>query len=66
MLKIKVVNQFKKDFKRYRHDRGAIEALEEVIIMLRKMAKLPEKYCDHSLSGEYKGMRECHIKQTLF
>ena len=22
---------------------------------------LPEKYCDHSLTGEYAGYRECHI-----
>ena len=22
---------------------------------------LPEKYCDHPLSGDYSGCRECHI-----
>jgi len=24
--------------------------------------RLPEKYVDHSLGGQYKGMRECHLK----
>jgi mRNA interferase YafQ len=23
--------------------------------------KLPEKYRDHSLGGDYDGMRECHV-----
>ena len=30
--------------------------------MLRYRNKLPEKYVDHSLGGQYKGMRECHLK----
>ncbi len=35
--------------------------LKEVIDMLASGEVLSEKYCDHSLTGDYKGCRECHI-----
>ncbi len=62
MLNLKAVSQFKKDFKKYRHNEPVLEEFEEVIKMLRKRNKLPDKYVDHSLGGQYKGMRECHLK----
>ena len=34
---------------------------EDVVCLLREEKPLPEKYCDHSLKGEYMGQRECHI-----
>lgn len=30
-------------------------------MLLAKGDSLPEKYKDHALKGEYKGLRECHI-----
>lgn len=62
MLNLKAVSQFKKDFKKYRHNETVLEEFEEVIKLLRSRIKLPIKYVDHSLGGQYKGMRECHIK----
>ena len=62
MLNLKAVNQFKKDFKKYRHNEHVLEEFEEVVKMLRNRIKLPEKYVDHSLGGHFKGMRECHLK----
>jgi mRNA interferase YafQ len=62
VLNLKAVSQFKKDFKKYRHNEPVLEEFEEVIKMLRNSNKLPEKYADHSLGGQYKGMRECHLK----
>ena len=62
MLNLKAVSQFKKDFKKYRHNEPVIEEFEEVIKMLRNRNKLPEKYLDHSLGGQCKGMQECHLK----
>jgi mRNA interferase YafQ len=36
--------------------------LKEVIEMLCEEKELPEKFCDHALSGEYSGYRDCHIQ----
>ncbi len=35
--------------------------LEKVVKLLAEGKPLPVKYQDHSLSGDYKGCRECHI-----
>jgi mRNA interferase YafQ len=56
VLNLKAVSQFKKDFKKYRHNEPVLEEFEEVIKMLRSRNKLPEKYVDHSLGGQYKSM----------
>ena len=61
MLNLKFVRQFKKDFKKYRYNESVLEELEEVVKTIRNRSKLPEKYVDHSLTGQYKGMRECHL-----
>lgn len=65
MLNLKSVSQFKKDFKKYRHDEAVIKELGDVIKTLRERRKLTEKYVDHSLGGQYKDMRECHIKPDV-
>ena len=39
-----------------------ISALDEVVDQLRQGRQLDEKYRDHSLTGNYSGFRECHIK----
>ena len=62
MLNLKAVSQFKKDFKKYRHNEAVLDEFEKVVKMLRGKKDLPDKYFDHSLAGNYKGMRECHIK----
>lgn len=35
--------------------------MEDVINKLVKQEQLPEKNRDHALSGDYIGLRECHI-----
>ena len=37
------------------------EDLKVVLDLLVKNQKLPKKYNDHSLSGEYSEYRECHV-----
>ena len=37
------------------------EDFRKVIDILVANEPLPDKYCDHNLSGNYKGFRECHI-----
>ena len=42
--------------------RGANPSLlEEVVTILANEQPLPDRYRDHSLSGNYSGYRECHI-----
>ena len=65
VLNLKAVTQFKKDFKKYRHNEAVLDEFEDVVNMLRVEKKLPDKYFDHSLVGNYKGMRECHIKPDV-
>lgn len=61
MLTIKYHTSFKKDYKRVVRRGYKISLLEEVITLLAERKPLPEKYKDHSLSGDFAGCRECHI-----
>ncbi len=62
MLEIKVTNQFKKDIKLAKKRNNDLNLLKEVIDLLAKEEKLPLKYRDHSLKGNYVNYRECHIQ----
>jgi mRNA interferase YafQ len=62
MLELKVVSQFKKDFKKYCHNKSVLKEFEAVIQHLLNETKLPESYRDHCLVGNYRGMRECHLR----
>lgn len=59
---IAVSSRFKRDFKNAKRRGYDISILKEVVDILAKGAELPEKYRDHSLSGEYANCRECHIQ----
>jgi len=39
-----------------------MKLLEDVIIQLQKQIPLAPKHCDHKLTGNYAGFRECHIE----
>ncbi|MBQ9625162.1 MAG: type II toxin-antitoxin system YafQ family toxin [Clostridia bacterium] len=62
MLEIILSNQFKKDLKLAKKRGLKIDNLRNVINTLAAEKKLDEKYRDHSLSGEYKDFRECHVE----
>lgn len=62
MLDIVLSNQFKKDLKRMARRKVKIDLLENVVNKLANGEKPDERYCDHELSGNYIGFRECHIK----
>ena len=62
MLEIVPSNQFKKDLKLAKKRGLKIDNLHEVVNTLARQQKLAESYRDHSLSGEYRGFRECHIE----
>ena len=61
MLTIKYHTSFKKDYKRIVKRGYDLSLLEKVIELLANEEKLPEKYKEHNLSGDYKEFRECHI-----
>lgn len=54
--------RFQKDLKRVQRRGYDIELLTEVIKKLANGEKLPSKYQDHDLSGNFAGCRECHIQ----
>lgn len=53
--------KFKKDYKSAIKRGLDINELEYAIGLLADGISLPEKYHDHSLSGNWAGHRECHI-----
>lgn len=58
---IRPSSRFQKDLKKAQKRGYRIELLTEVIKILASGAKLPPKYRDHLLVGNFEGCRECHI-----
>ena len=68
MRTIERTSQFKRDFKRElkgRHRAVLTNDLGEILTALVNDQALAEKYRDHSLSGEWKDHRDCHVKPDL-
>ena len=61
MLKIFYSSRFKKDYKQMIKRGCKVEDFKKVIEILAKNEPVPDKYRDHSLTGNYQGFRECHI-----
>lgn len=62
MLNLVVTNQFKRDLKRIRKQGKDLSILQNILQMLVEEKDLDAKYCDHALTGNYIGFRECHIQ----
>ena len=62
MMKIKYSKTFEKDYKRIKKRGYKIKKLQDVVLLLKNQQKLPRKYKDHELSGNYSGYRKCHIE----
>ncbi len=60
--KIKFTARFKKDLKLVKKQGKDIDKLFDIVERIARDEILDEKYRDHSLSGNYKGARECHIE----
>ena len=68
MRRIQRTTQFKRDYKR--EQRGKYKtyletALFSTLEFLVVDRVLPEKYCDHALTGQWKEFRDCHIRPDL-
>lgn len=59
--KLEYGNKFLKDLKLAKRRGLNMEELRKVTELLQEGVTLPERYRDHSLIGNYKGFRECHI-----
>ena len=59
---VQFTGQFKKDVKLAKKQGKDLEKLYAVIEALAEGKALEAKYRDHSLSGNYKSCRECHIE----
>lgn len=59
---IRFTNRFKKDIKLAKKQGKDLDKLFKIIEKLAQGKTLEAKYRDHSLTGEYKGTRECHIE----
>jgi mRNA interferase YafQ len=57
--------RFKKDFKRFAHDAAFCAQFTEVVRLLVADAPLPPALRDHELVGEWKGMRDCHVRPDV-
>ena len=55
-------NSFKKDIKRLKKRNKDTNKLKIVIEKLLENQQLEAKYKDHSLTGNWKGYRDCHIE----
>lgn len=61
MLDIDYSSAFKRDFKRCQKRNYDFSLLFSVLDDLVNERELDERYCDHSLSGNWKDHRELHI-----
>ena len=62
MKKLFPSGQFKKDYKRYKHNQEKINALRNILNLLINEQPIPSQYKPHMLQGEYHGCMECHIQ----
>ena len=62
MKQIYPSSQFKKDYKRYRHNPEKLKKLKTVIDLLANEKPIPSEFRPHILHGDYKGCMECHIE----
>ena len=61
MYALEFTKQYLRDLKLSRKRSLDEEKLNQVIKILISGEKLPEQYKDHSLTGTFKGLSECHI-----
>jgi mRNA interferase YafQ len=68
MRTVKYTSRFRRDYKREksgRHGKRLDAELLETVTMLAKDERLPRRYFDHPLSGEWSDHRDCHIRPEL-
>ena len=62
MRDIVETNRFKKDLKRQKKRGSNLEKLADIAEMLAESGSLPTTLKPHPLSGDWKGIWDCHIE----
>jgi mRNA interferase YafQ len=62
MLHLVTTNRFEKNLKKMLKRGKDKEKLRTLLELLLKQEKLPYKYREHLLVGNWQGFRECHIE----
>lgn len=63
---VKGSSRYKKHLKRIaKRNIEDVIKINETVNILARGEKLPERYHDHALKGDWEGHRECHIKPDL-
>ena len=61
MLKLVVTTRFKRDYKKAKKRNLDVNVLKNTMKDLAAGKKLPPKFRDHGLTGDYGDSRECHL-----
>lgn len=61
-MKVIQPSSFKKDLKRQKKRCKRLDKLKYVIELLMFGSDLPASSCDHALTGNWVGWRDCHIE----
>lgn len=64
-MELKLSGQFKKDLKRYKHNREKLRDLKRILTCLQATGAVPLAYNPHKLTGEYEGCLECRIQNDF-
>jgi len=62
MKEIYLSTQYKKDYKRYKHQPKKLKKLFDILELLKKGKPIPSDNTPHTLKGRYQGCWECHIE----
>lgn len=65
MLEVVPTKLFKKNLKKYQHNKDIVKELYNVISILAQEEFLAPQKKDHSLVGNYVNYRECHVKNDV-
>lgn len=60
--KLATTSKFRKEYKKMLKRNYDPALLETIVDMLLDGQELPQKNCDHELTGNLDGYRECHIQ----
>jgi addiction module toxin, relE/stbE family len=62
VLHLETTSQFRKDYKLMKKRGLNLRLLEDVLDKLIREEPLETRHRDHALTGNYRGLRECHIQ----
>ena len=62
MLELYQKSTFKKQIKKYKHDKKLMHEIAVVIDILINEQQIPKKYKNHKLIGNYDDMMELHVR----